>query len=814
MYFNPLIKSIKRKKFFIFGENIKMHFNVNKRKENITNALICIIIFLFTFHKQPVDFSPGLDSSFMWALNHLFIYNYSALIKLFYTIGPLGFLAYPLAMGNNLIIALFFYSIVQLTFIYFLFKLNLQTEPENKAFALLLTFVISYFVNINFSIVGICVVALLLYHGSGKIVYFILACCFATVGLLIKSSIGITAFSVVFVFIGIHFYTSRKVSKLVLLTALVLGIFILSGLIVFKSFGLLITYSINIFRFGSGYSSALALFPNNNWYLLGGFILSILIFPLVVKDKGARLAYWLMLFPLFALWKYGMGREDAPHNAGLLYFLFVFYGIIVANSSSKKIILFFLPAFSILFYYSHMVISLGFTVRSLEITGINYFYESVIDYKEFFLKNNNISLDAIKKSAINERTRNKIGESTIDIYPFELSIVPANKLNWVPRKTLQSGAFAHWFDSAAASSFITEKAPEYIYFHLSIDKYGGTLVSLDERYLFNDEPLTINSILNNYDIVEKNKDFLLFKKKNSKNLIDKKILKTETTVWNKWIEVPASKNSLLSVSLLSKKTLIGFLKQLLYKDEKFTVEYELENKKIVTYRFNLANAQDGLWINPFIQHPENDEIEPKVTRIRLKCSNYSCLKDSIKLIWEATSIKDINESKNSDKSFILFHKNTPPSNEYIIKSTNDFEKQIKNWSSGPTDSTKAFSGKHSGIISAGSYSISFSLSLDSLWKITKSNEVTISTDVRCLVAKKAKAVLIFATENSEENIWVGNEIKNESDIEEWAYGTVYKSLKKEKNSTGRLYIYVWNQDINPMDIDDFNITIKSVSSKN
>ena len=86
--------------------------------------------------------------------------------------------------------------------------------------------------------------------------------------------------------------------------------------------------------------------------------------------------------------------------------------------------------------------------------------------------------------------REKIGEKTIDFYPWELSYVPANNLNWKPRTTLQSGSYSSWMDGESAKNFTHENGPEFILWHLQNDKYGGNMGDYDNRFILNNEPNT------------------------------------------------------------------------------------------------------------------------------------------------------------------------------------------------------------------------------------------------------------------------------------------------------------------------------------
>ena len=90
--------------------------------------------------------------------------------------------------------------------------------------------------------------------------------------------------------------------------------------------------------------------------------------------------------------------------------------------------------------------------------------------------------------------------------------MPANSLNWKPRKTLQSGGFASWLDRENASGFDQAHGPEFVIMHYHNDQYGTHLSTYDDRMFLNDEPLSTLAIFENYHVVAKENNLLLLRK--------------------------------------------------------------------------------------------------------------------------------------------------------------------------------------------------------------------------------------------------------------------------------------------------------------
>ena len=191
--------------------------------------LLSLVIYLVTFPRFEPVYGPGLDPSYIWAVNYLVNFDYDALTGLIYPIGPLGFLKYAAAYENNLFYNLTFFSFVKIAFLYLLFKLSIAVKGRITIFHFLIAICVGYFSGVDFSIIGSVVLLLLLYaKDPKKIFYFVLANVFAVTGLFIKSSIGIASYSSIFVFFIVSLLNGRfKLKVFVLRSFLSISIFLI-----------------------------------------------------------------------------------------------------------------------------------------------------------------------------------------------------------------------------------------------------------------------------------------------------------------------------------------------------------------------------------------------------------------------------------------------------------------------------------------------------------------------------------------------------------------------------------------------------------
>ena len=790
--------------------------SIKNYSRQISDFAILIIIFLLTFQKFEPLFGSGLDKSYIWALNWLFANDYNTLLNLNYPIGPLGFLKIPTVEGNNFLIAFWFYAFVKMSFIAVLLKLDSFVNGKRKLFSVFLILIISYFADIDFSIIGITFVLTFLSIKTQNIVSYSFAVLFASLGLFIKSSIGISALSIVFVSPIIGFYSFKDKKHLLKQVLAALLIFVLVGMLVFKNVQLFIEFLYSIIRLSASYSESLSLHPENNWIILLVVIVAIALIPILNKNKNVTLAIFLLLFPLFAVWKHSMSREDFHHYYKLIYFLIVFISALIIISENKNKYLLFVLPLSVMLLYLNMNNLSDYRSLKLEISGIINFIEPLANNNKFEKKYRNISENNIRKNKVNAETKDIIGGSNIDVYPWDLSYVAANSFNWRNRKTLELGAStSKWASSIAAQSYSkNNNSPEFVLFHLIKTKYQAWFGSLDGRYILNDEPLLIYNLLNNYSIVRKEEKFLLFEKNKNQNFFEPKLEKAQKIEFGEWLDIPDFKDEIIRLKVKSHKTFAGGLKTFLFKGEEYFIDYLFEDGKILTFRYVPATAVDGLWCRPFIQNPYSDVIEQNAVKVRLRNSNSLFVSKNIKITFERIKVKPTNKySAETDYANALFSKFQENNTQTILNKNIGFEEfdSSKNKKYNIVENY-AFSGNKSQKIKGGKLSFSFKYPIDSLWTLVSDStlNIEIQTDLRYLNPNSSATIVVsLTTEN--ENFWFSRALANNKNEESWEYLFFNKTFVREEQNNGILKIYVWNTGSEDIFIDNFRI---SVTAKN
>jgi hypothetical protein len=760
-------------------------------KNLFKDFLIICLIFLFTFPAFIPDYGIGLDTSYIWGLNWLFANDYDTLIRLLHPVGPLSFLKWPTTEGNNLLFSLIFYFFIKTGFIFLLFRLMYEIYGQKHVAAVFFIVLASLFANVDFIIIFSCVVSGYLFIKSQNLLYFAVASVLVFTGLFIKSSIGITSFSVLPVVVAVNFWLSRNFTFVLKQAVIATLAGFIIGLLVYKGNAvLLLEYVFGILRLSSSNSETLSLHPENNWLVLSLFIALVFSLPLIVREKNTRIFMVLLMLPFFATWKHSMSRQDVYHYSILAYFVIISGSIIslVSRQSGIRALTVGLACL-MLVYYNMLHIPMNEGIKA-EITGVNNLF-AISNFQEFSEKHELASRINISPNIISEETRlKKIGDAEVDIYPWEHSYIAANNFKWKPRKMLEIGAStAKWTSEASAKNYERNSAsPEFVLFHFVKDKYSGNFGSIDERYILNDEPHVIFNILNNYNLEEKTDHFLLFRKNKGDNLLSVETEELTDNAFGKWVNIPFAENEITRLKVSSSNTFLGKAKKFLYKEEAYYIDYQFEDGKVLTYRYVPSTALDGLWCNPFILNPENDFKEQKVVKVRLRNTNSLFIKNEIK-----TQIERI-KTGNTDAN-VLFGK-TKPINQIILIQSN-------------------ITSEHMGTnneISPQGYSYTYEFPLDSIWNLVgeETENLLIESDV--FIKSGPAPVFVMEITGSAEDLWHGEHPKNLTP-HTWTYIFINKRLNRNNHQNGKLKVYVWNNGKNNAYFDNFRLTVKTSENK-
>ncbi len=780
-------------------------------RKSFENGLLIALTIIISFPELLPYFGPGIDSPLMWVFNHAFATDLSIAKDINFPHGPLAFLLYPLPIGNNLMITGLCYILLQFIVGFNLLKLHELGGATTRVavFAILVVlFHLFHFQYLAILCIASCFYLYLLTEKNG---YAILGIVLSAFALFIKSYMGIISFLFFASFIALVFFAQKKYKQGFSLALIYPFSLLIISLLLFGTLSALPNYLYGIKELASDNSTAVSYYPDNNWFqLAAAFIFAIA--PLILlRIKKSNLLYLLFLLPAFAAWKHGMAREDFTHLRGLLNFAMIFFSLLfLAIPKQQKIIGVCAVAFFCFFFFNYKN---AVNYRPLEVTlfRANAFKEFFFDHKAYKALNNQISQSELKASKLSDDFITKMAKETTDIYPWDYSYIPANNLVWRARPILHNYAsYSSWLDGRNASHFRSNKAPKQILWQAgagriySYDDYRNDMEGIDYRYLLNDEPKSLIALLENYQYVLHDQDHLLIQKRLESKITETSMISKEESTWNEWIAVPKHKG-ILRAKVKMNHSIRGKMKSFLYKDEASFIYYKLENGDILRYRMVPKNAEDGLWINPFILQPCNDYFESPVVAILFKNTNIKMMTDEIQISWEQVlgvdPMLDFFGKKNSGKPKVL------------IDELNQIEKSnTAFWKFGAEaiSEEEFYSMPHSNLVKAQDYSTTFNYTLDSI-PSQKAVSITMGFWIKAAIETPAKMVLDINSKEGTDVYWTANPIKDFIHIEnDWQYAIMKKEVTFTDTLPKQFSAYIWNDGNTPLFVDDFSVRIESL----
>lgn len=369
-------------------------------------------------------------------------------------------------------------------------------------------------------------------------------------------------------------------------------------------------YLATAWQVSSGYSSAMSLVPKDWWIGVLSFTVWVALLALwIVVQRNRRnvMSSAGLVFPLFVVWKHGMVRQDGHVSVLVAFGLFVMTILLVDTVAASRwwtsLLVVGVATVPLLFtsvnqytggiYALAAVKTWGRASLELPIRGVRELLQlrHFETYRQALAR---ASDDALRKKVLPHSIRAVIGDASVDVYPWEISYVPANRLTWLNRPFPASfSTYTPALDNLNAAFFESRRKPEYILWHTDVG-----VNSIDGRYLFWDEPGTLRSIVNYYEVVTTDSDVVLLRARAEPRFALPEPLGTVTASWNSWIPVPQTSGVLLAhVSI--KRSLVTGLIRAAFREGPVLLSLRFTSGEKRTYRLVPDNTANGLWISPF-----------------------------------------------------------------------------------------------------------------------------------------------------------------------------------------------------------------------
>jgi len=526
------------------------------------------------FRNQIAD---DIDSSYIFLQNYLVHTPFHFGKDVVFTYGPLGFLILHLNYHHNLIWAIVFslllWGLVIGGLWFYLTRYPQQQVPP-LAFALLALTITN---NIYYVFLFLYTAQSLLFPKTARYVSFCLLLLYAVVMVFVKLDIGISTLLICMVIL-LTYVLEKEIPffRGILLLAVVPILFALSYWIYNPSWSDLWTYVKGGLDISGEYAAVLSLGeePLALRIATGVLVLWFLITAWLFFRRQIQTGF-LFLIGSIQLWfsyKHGFIRQDFPH--WIMYFekipaLFGITSLFVLTKTCQR----WLVALGL------VMISVMLWFHTAQNNGMQFLKNLYDDHTVVFRLSEVVSL--LRSSPFTEirpipsALRDEIGNRPVTIFPWALSKVFSEKLNYVPMFVPQSyQAYTAFLDRQTALHLEKgDTVPDFVLFDW---------MRIDDRHPFIDVPYTWLIFYKWYDAKRHENQLYLVRRVTPRFQDIQPTLKT-TARFDEWIVLPSEQRK-VTIQCSLKKSLLGRLVNAAYRLPPLMMEVALESGLVVDWR--------------------------------------------------------------------------------------------------------------------------------------------------------------------------------------------------------------------------------------
>lgn len=218
--------------------------------------------------------------------------------------------------------------------------------------------------------------------------------------------------------------------------------------------------------------------------------------------------------------------------------------------------------------------------------------------------------DAYSMFKLPDSFTSKIGDKTVDVYPYNNEYMFANKLNYHYRPNFQNYmTLTPRLDNMNLDFFDGDDKPEFVIWTGGINCNNNPSCNVfdgfDEKFALNEDPLTTSAILLNYKTIatttgkDGNKVSLMSRLDITNNYHPQHI-SSQQMQFNEWYKVPQVESGVVKLIPNLQFSIYGRLKNMLFRGDILYMSYKFSDGSVKRYRLNILNSQSGIWISPFI----------------------------------------------------------------------------------------------------------------------------------------------------------------------------------------------------------------------
>jgi hypothetical protein len=571
--------------------------------------VIAFVLFLFFPQRLYNYVNNSLDGSWAIGLQLALEKNMHFGTDFLFTYGPLGFLNTGLVFGVSKWVYVLYYLIF-FTFIVYILKLFFKKYTLNlfNGLAIIsgaLIFRLAYDTQIWF-FYCLFISALVLHEDANKRVHFIISIALALLLFFVKANSGIVAMLYILIFIPFAYFLDRISLKEASIGALSYILLLLFLSWIWRVD--IIPYIQGSWHIINAYNDSMftpEVFEESKVYILyeAALVLILMLVYLfyylqINARKQSRQLTLVHVFVIlsaiglsYLIFKHNFTRGHTIYYFSLILMpvLMLYYFATPAMLNFARLIVLIVLMFGFSFYdnrfnlFKDIVQGKVFIGQFEAIVTVTGQVFGKIDQRYLTIHETAESLpDAFLK---------EIDRKSVDIIPCDIYLIYKHKLNYNPRPVIQSySAYDEYLDKINADKYLSVSAPEYVIF---------TLYTIDNRYAFFDESQTKRALMQNYEIVQKEGKWILFKKRKSKRRLELVKTKEFTCKMGDSIALPKT-DKIVYWDVQIRYSWLGKIQRFFVQPPALFMQITTEDKQSETIRVPVSILNTGLLVSNYI----------------------------------------------------------------------------------------------------------------------------------------------------------------------------------------------------------------------
>ena len=229
------------------------------------------------------------------------------------------------------------------------------------------------------------------------------------------------------------------------------------------------------------------------------------------------------------------------------------------------------------------------------------FFKEKLSKKDYFLGFKNFSLTSglhIEDNYLKlpDSILSKIGNETVDVYPWNIQMLLENKLNYKPRPVIQSyTSYTKELENLNFNHYNSSKAPQFVIYEFE---------AIDERYPLFDESKLNLALKLNYEIIDKgeidNKKIVLLKKKSDFKEIKLEKVK-EYAMFNDSPLIP-EKDIYYEIELYN--NIYGKCYSVVKNSPEIKLQIQIKNGEKIEYKTSKTLLESGIFSSVFVRNTD------------------------------------------------------------------------------------------------------------------------------------------------------------------------------------------------------------------